>query len=72
MSLSRGSLTRYAASMRDPDPQGHMRLAKRRWHENGDLVLMASQIDKMDWQDRELLRAIGAKLYGKREGSSNG
>ena len=66
MTLRRTSLTSYAASMRDPDPCGHMRLAKRRWHDEGDLVLMADQIARLNWQDRELLNAIGARLYGQR------
>jgi hypothetical protein len=62
----RSSLTPYAASMREPDPNGAYRIAKQRWHDNGDLVLFASDIAGMDWQDRELINAIGAKRYGTR------
>ena len=67
MTLSRTSLTSYAHQMRDPDPCGHMRLAKRRWHTHGDIVFTADQIAAMNWQDRELLRAAAAKQYGKRK-----
>lgn len=63
---SRTSLSPYAASMREPDPNGPQRLAKQRWHDAGDLVLFAGDIAKMDWQDRELIHAIGTKRYGKR------
>jgi hypothetical protein len=52
--------------MREPDPNGPQRLAKQRWHDAGDLVLFAGDIAKMDWQDRELIHAIGTKRYGKR------
>ena len=65
----RTSLTPYAASMRDPDPAGAHRIAKQRWHEKGDIVLFAEDIDRLDWQDRELVKAIAAKRYGSRGGS---
>lgn len=63
----RTSLTRYAPLMRDPDPNGPHALSIRKWHEDGSLVLRAEQIAKLDWQDRELLNAIGARLYGPRQ-----
>ena len=63
---SRTSLTAHAASMRDPDPHGARRLAAKRWHENGDAVLMADDIERLEWQDRELVRAVAAKIYGPR------
>lgn len=64
--IHRTSLTRYAASMRDPDPDGARRLAKELWHRDGSIVLMADQINRMSWQDRELVRALAARLYGER------
>lgn len=65
--MSRSSLTRYAPLMRDPDPNGPHALAMRKWHEDGSIVLLPCQIAKLDWQDRELLNAIGARLYGPRK-----
>lgn len=63
---SRTSLTPYAAQMRDPDPDGAHHLAARMWHADGSLVLRKASIDRLDWQDRELLNALGAKIYGPR------
>lgn len=65
--MSRTSLTRYAPLMRDPDPCGPQAMAKRKWHEDGSIVLLAAQIEALDWQDRELLRAVAGKLYGPRK-----
>lgn len=60
------SLTRHAASMRDPDPQGAQRLAAEQWRRDGTIVLLPAQIARLDWQDRELVRAVAAKIYGVR------
>lgn len=62
----RTSLTPYAPQMRDPDPQGAHRLAARKWHEDGSIVLLPQSIARLDPLDRELVQAIAAKLYGKR------
>lgn len=70
--MSRGSLTRYAPLMRDPDPNGAQALAKQKWHADGSIVLLPCQIEKLDWQDRELLNAIGARLYGPRDAKGKG
>ena len=67
LSIHRTSLTAYAATMREPDPQGHKRLAKAKWHEDGTIVLFAEDVEKLDWQDRELVRAIAARHYGPRD-----
>ncbi len=64
-----GSLTRYAPRMRDADPNGAHRIAKRQWHEQGAIVLLPDQIARLPWQDRELVRAIAAKQYGPRNGA---
>ena len=61
-----GSLTRYAPLMREPDPNGAHRLAKRHWHEQGAVTFLPDQIARMNWQDRELLKALAARHYGKR------
>lgn len=68
MSDQRGttSLTPYAASMREPDPDGAHRLAVRKWHEDGSIVLLAASIERLEWQDRELVRAVATKIYGPR------
>lgn len=63
---SRTSLTPYAASMRDPDPQGAHRLAAEVWHRDGSIVIRAESKARLDRLDRDLLDAIAAKLYGKR------
>lgn len=63
---SRTSLTPYAPAMRDPDPAGAMRLAARKWHDDGTIVLLPASIDRLDWQDRELVRSIAARIYGPR------
>lgn len=60
------SLTKYAASMRDPDPDGARRLAARKWHEDGTMVLLPDSLARLDRLDRELVQAIAAKIYGPR------
>lgn len=67
MNSPRLALAPYAASMRDPDPDGARRLAARKWHEDGTIILLPESISRLDWQDRELVRAVAAKIYGKRE-----
>ena len=32
----------------------------------GDVVLMAADVARLEWQDRELIRAVAAKIYGPR------
>lgn len=64
--MSTTSLTKYAASMRDPDPDGARKLAARQWHETGAVVLLPESIARLDRLDRELVQAIAAKIYGPR------
>jgi len=52
--------------MRDPDPKGAHRLAAAMWHSEGTVIIRAESIERLDWQDRELVKAIAAKLYGHR------
>jgi hypothetical protein len=66
--VSRSSLARYAPLMRDADPNGAHRLAKRQYLQTGAVTFLPDQIAKMSWQDREFLNAIAARHYGKREG----
>lgn len=65
--MSRSSLTRYAPIMRETDPNGAHRIAKRKWHDTGAIVLLPDQIKRLAWQDRELVRAIATRIYGPRE-----
>lgn len=67
MSLNRISLTRHAAGMRDPDPNGARRMAARKWHDDGTIILMPDSIARLPWQDRELVQRIAGKIYGERK-----
>lgn len=62
----RNSLGRHAHLMRDPDPHGARRLAAQKFHDDGSIVILASDKARLDRLDRELLDAICTKLYGKR------
>jgi hypothetical protein len=66
MSIRRTSLTSMAPLMRDPDPDGARKAAARAWHEHGAAVFSRDSIDRMPWQDRELLEGLCVKLYGER------
>lgn len=59
----RSPLAPYAASMRDPDPAAARRLARQAFHDTGFIVLDPKWIQS--WGDRELIRAIAAKVHGK-------
>lgn len=60
------SLTRYAPLMRDPDPCGPERLAKRLWHDEGTIVITRAQFEKMKGMERLMVEGIATGLYGKR------
>ncbi|MGF7152629.1 hypothetical protein [Novosphingobium gossypii] len=65
--INRTSLTPYARQMQDPDPTGARRMAARKWHEDGTVILMPDSIARLPWQDRELIQQIVGKIYGERE-----
>lgn len=65
--INRTSLTPYARQMQDPDENGARRMAARKWHEDGTVILMPDSIQRLAWQDRELIEKIVAKIYGERE-----
>jgi hypothetical protein len=65
--MSRSSLTRYAPLMRDPDPNGAHRLAKRQFHETGAITFLPDQLARMPWQDREIVNRLASKEYGPRQ-----
>ena len=62
MTIDRTSLTRHAAGMRDPDPQGSHRLAAKLWHEQGHIAIRPESLARLPWQDREILTRICDKL----------
>lgn len=64
---SRTSLTRYAPMMRDPDPDGARKMAARKWHDDGTVILLPDSIQRLSWQDRELVNAIAGRIYGPRD-----
>ena len=64
--MSRSSLTKYAPLMRDPDPDGARRMAARKWHEDGSIILLPESVERLPWQDRQIVQGIAAKLYGQR------
>lgn len=59
----RSTLAPYAPSMREPDPAAARRLARQAFHETGFIVLDPAWIQS--WGDRELVKAIAAKVHGK-------
>lgn len=63
MTLTRTSLTRFARSMRDPDPAGARRAAQQLYDDHGILVIFPEDCQRVDsmWID-----AIGRRLYGAR------
>ena len=66
MTLTRTSLTKHAPGMQDPDPRAARRTAAKAWHDTGAIVLLPDSIERLPWQDRELVRGIAAKIYGQR------
>lgn len=66
-SLTRTSLTPYAASMRDPDPEKSHEACRRAFHD-GDLLLVRLDADtekRLGWANMQMLRNIGEMIYGK-------
>jgi hypothetical protein len=50
----------YGGDRRDPD-----RVKRDGWKEQG-LLAVAIDDDRLTWPERELIRQLGEKLYGKR------
>lgn len=48
MTIRTTSLTRHAATMRDADPNGPHRMAARKWHEDGSVVILAASIERLE------------------------
>ena len=63
----RTSLTPYAASMADPDPHSAKRFARQMWRDQGAVVLMADQVAKLEWQERELVMALAGPAHERKQ-----
>jgi hypothetical protein len=57
------SLTKFAATMRDPDPDGARKAASQAWHTMGIAVFFDGDCHGLD---REFIHAVANRLYGKR------
>ncbi len=59
------SLTKFAGSMRDPDPAGARRAAQELYDSHGIVVIFPADVDRLDamW-----IEAIGKRLYGRNGG----
>jgi len=62
--MGRTSLTPFAASMADPDPQAARRFAAQLWQERGAIVIFPDQLKAMDGLERQLFEAVATKNYG--------
>jgi len=52
----------YGGSRRSPE-----QVKREGWREQGVLAVSVED-DRLSWPERELVRQLGEKLYGKREG----
>lgn len=65
--IRRTSLTPYAASMRDVDPDGARKFAEKVWREQGVILIGPEVLDGMGWTDRAQIEAVVEKHFGKRD-----
>jgi len=56
----------YGGERRDPD-----RVKRDGWHEQGMLAVSVDD-QRLTWPERELVRQLGDKLYGKRSTGQGG
>ena len=56
----------YGGERRSPE-----RAKRDGWHERG-LLAVSVDDDRLTWPERELVRQLGDKLYGKREEAAHG
>lgn len=65
--MTRTSLTPYAASMREPDPQAAFDLARQAFHCDGIVCIpLASLEARCGWVAAKHLRQLGDQYFGKR------
>ena len=55
----------YGGERRDPE-----RVKRDGWREQG-LLAVSIEDERLSWPERELVRQLGEKLYGKREEDSD-
>ncbi len=55
----------YGGERRDPE-----RVKREGWREQG-LLAVSMDDDRLSWPERELVRPLGERLYGKREEGSD-
>jgi hypothetical protein len=55
----------YGGERRSPE-----RVKRDGWHEQG-LLAVSVEDERLTWPERELVRQLGDKLYGKREEPAN-
>lgn len=63
----RTSLTKFAASMRDPDPAASREACRAAFHDQ-DVLCVRLDDDthrRIGWANMQMLRNIGAIIYGK-------
>ena len=58
------SLTKFANSMRDPDPDGARRVAKQLWLDRGIAVIFDGDCMGLD---RQFIEAVANRLHGRRK-----
>jgi hypothetical protein len=62
----RGSLSKFAPMMRDPDPVTQREYARTIWQRHGAALITSDMLASMSWADREMITAIAVRHYGKR------
>lgn len=65
--MSRTSLTKYARTFREIDPDGARKASVAAWHKLGAVMVPVEILKDLPWEDRAFLESLAAKLYGKRE-----
>jgi hypothetical protein len=62
-------LGKFAATMRDCDPDGVWNLAQRIWLEHGIAILIPSDVErKKGWVEAQSVKNIAENCYGKSKG----
>lgn len=68
--MSRTSLTKYAPTFREIDPDGARKASIAAWHKLGAVMVPVEILKDLPWEDRAFLEKLAARLYGKREGNA--
>lgn len=66
--MTRTSLTPYAATMRDPDPEESFKKCRDAFHSDGVVCIRLSDMEaKQGWVAARNLRNLGEQYFGKRK-----